>query len=517
MNNLELVDRIVRDKAVRTHITSKSHYWFFHYYLPHYIGYETAPFHKEMLDLTEDEKLQMLACMAFRGSGKSTIFSLSYPLWAILGKKKKRFVLVMSQTQQQAQLLLQHIKAELEENVMLKKDFGPFTSRLTQWSADTIVIPRYHAKIMAASAEQSIRGIRNAEIRPDLIICDDVEDLNSVKTMESRNKTFRWLMGEVVPAGDRNTQVVVLGNLLHEDSLLMRLESYIKEQKIDGISKRYPITENNTPLWSAKFPDKATLDREQRKIGNPIDWQREFELKIVPQEGQIIAYTDIQYYDDIPKPYEPHRSLLKAEQEKIVRVERICTGIDLAISQREYADYTAMVSVQAMSFARSEMLFYILPNPINQKLDFAHTIAEAAAVSKRLGGGKHNTELFVEQVGYQLSAIEQMKSKRLPVTGITINGSDKRARLNIVSPLIKQGKILFPRTGCEDLIAQIVGFGVERHDDLMDAFTLVMMQIMNANPHVLFTDCNNDQDNYRSYDPDGELIYKPVNWMKMRF
>lgn len=39
---------------------------------------------------------------------------------------------------------------------------------------------------------------------------------------------------------------------------------------------------------------------------------------------------------------------------------------------------------------------------------------------------------------------------------------------------IKSGLIKFPRKGCEKLIEQLVGFGVEKHDDLADAFSLLI-------------------------------------------
>lgn len=36
------------------------------------------------------------------------------------------------------------------------------------------------------------------------------------------------------------------------------------------------------------------------------------------------------------------------------------------------------------------------------------------------------------------------------------------------------GVIVFPKHGAEDLITQMIGFGVESHDDIMDAFTLLV-------------------------------------------
>jgi hypothetical protein len=45
----------------------------------------------------------------------------------------------------------------------------------------------------------------------------------------------------------------------------------------------------------------------------------------------------------------------------------------------------------------------------------------------------------------------------------------KRARLQVVAPYIKNGTVLFPRSGCEELLGQIFNIGVESHDDLNDA------------------------------------------------
>jgi phage terminase large subunit-like protein len=38
--------------------------------------------------------------------------------------------------------------------------------------------------------------------------------------------------------------------------------------------------------------------------------------------------------------------------------------------------------------------------------------------------------------------------------------TDKRSRLPVVAPQIKNGTVLFPRTGCEQLLGQILNLGV---------------------------------------------------------
>lgn len=49
----------------------------------------------------------------------------------------------------------------------------------------------------------------------------------------------------------------------------------------------------------------------------------------------------------------------------------------------------------------------------------------------------------------------------------------------MVADKIERGIIVFPKTGCELLIAQLTGFGVEKHDDLVDALTVAVIEIMN--------------------------------------
>ncbi len=98
MNNLlqpqnplseQLADRMFKDRKVRRAITRESHFLFFHFYFAHYVTHPTAPFHFELFRLTEDDSVRNLVVVAFRDSGKSTLMTTSYPLWAILGSQAK--------------------------------------------------------------------------------------------------------------------------------------------------------------------------------------------------------------------------------------------------------------------------------------------------------------------------------------------------------------------------------------------------------------------------------------------
>lgn len=468
---------MIRDRKVRTAITRESHWYFFHFYFAHYVKYATAFFQKEIFDLTENEATGNFFVVAFRGSGKSTIITTSYPIWSILGKQQKKFVLILCQTQTQAKQHMMNLRRELENNVLLKRDLGPFNEESDEWGSSSLVFSNLGARITAASAEQSIRGLRHNQHRPDLIIGDDVEDLASTKTREGRNKTYQWLTGEVIPTGDRNTRMVIVGNLLHEDSLLMRIKEDIENERIDGIFKEYPLVKGGEIFWPGKYQSMDEIESEKRRAGNEFAWQREYLLHIVPAEDQAIQREWIQYYDTIPKK-------TKIDSRYTAHSE-IRIGVDLAISQKDTADYTAMTIGWLLEGKNGDYTIYIL-NTINKRLTFPETVETCKVLNEsyKEDGGFHPT-FVIEDVAYQRALPQQLKNEGIwRVTTTRPGNQDKRTRLVLTAHMIKNGKVLFPRTGCEELINQIVHFGVEKHDDLADSFSNLVLNVLEDKPSV---------------------------------
>jgi len=490
----EIVDKILNDQVSRIKITTESHYWFFHLYFSDYVKYQTAEYQKEMFKITEDEEIKLSVVVAFRGSGKSTIMTMSYPLWAILGKQQKKCVVILSQTQQQAKSHMSNVRRELESNELLRADLGPFREESDEWGSYSLVIPRFNARLIAASSEQSIRGLRHGAHRPDLIICDDVEDLNSVKTMESRDKTYSWLTGEIIPLGDRNTKIAIVGNLLHEDSLLMRLKKTIELGDIKAVFKEYPLIKGNGDiLWYGKYPTMEDIEVEKKLIGDDKAWQREYMLKIIADEDQLVRKEWIEYYDELPP--------------KEGKYQYSLIGVDLAISSTNHADYTAMVCGHVYG-NEEDLKVYIQPFPVNKRMDFPTTVEKIKEYSKECNLSKSwRSQVYIEDVGYQKAVIQQLTKEGFKAKGFKVNGKDKRARLDSVTYMIRSGKVLFPKEGSKDLIQQLVYFGVEKYDDLVDAFTIVLHQAVEMDrPRVKVY--SRDVYNLFRYGSD----YKPSYW-----
>ena len=192
-NSDELFDAITKDPAVRRAVTRESHAMFFPIYLRHYIGYPMAEFQKDIIRTTEDQSNPLACIVAFRGSAKSTLVTLSYSIWAVLGVQAKKFVLIVCQTQAQARQHMMNLRRELEQNALLKSDLGPFKEEFGsgEWAMSSLVFKNTGARIMVASIDQSIRGVRHYQHRPDLIILDDIEDLNSTPDIGGSKQDLR--------------------------------------------------------------------------------------------------------------------------------------------------------------------------------------------------------------------------------------------------------------------------------------------------------------------------------------
>lgn len=451
---------IIHTPAIRQSLARKNIRYFFAIYFSQYINYSMAPFHEDFFKIAEDESIPFAVILAFRGSAKSTIFSMCYPIWAITGVPQKKFILIFTQTQQQARKILKNIKSPLEDNDLLKADIGPFIEESDEWSATSIVLKRYNARIMVASAEQSIRGMTHKQYRPDVIVLDDIEDLASIKTVEGRNKLFDWYTGDIVEMGHPHTRHFLLGTPLHPDDLPSRLINQIETNEKDGLYKRIPIIQNDKIAWQGKYPTMEAVENERRKIGNRIAWAREFMLEFISSQEQLFKPEWITYYDELPK---------------FDTLAYIIVGVDLAISEKESADFTAMIVIYVYGEGRDVQVYVSTPI-INRRLTL-HAMATTAYQLYASLPKACSITFVVEDVGYQLAAIQELKENGIPVEGTKVHGQDRYTRASIVSPFFERKKVHFPQTGSKEIIDQLIGFPNESHDDMVDALVYALLKV----------------------------------------
>lgn len=193
-----------------------------------------------------------------RGHAKSTNLTFKGTMHAVL-YGYKHYPIIISDSSEQAEGFLESIRVELEDNAAIREDFGELAGPV--WRGN-VLVTKTNIKIEAIGSGKKIRGRKHRNWRPDLIVLDDVENDENVRTPEQRRKLRDWYNKAVSKAGDDYTDIVYIGTLLHYDSLLantLRNPAYqaIKYKAVIRWSKADALWRE----WEALYTDLDDPDR----------------------------------------------------------------------------------------------------------------------------------------------------------------------------------------------------------------------------------------------------------------
>jgi predicted phage terminase large subunit-like protein len=173
------------------------------------------------LDYFTRQRGARLNVLGPRGSAKSTLGALAYPLRAAL-EATEPYIWIVSDTHDQAETHLKNLKKELVDNPAIAAAYPDAAGRGPVWRADAIVL-RSGVAIEAYGAGQRIRGRRHEADRPTLIVCDDLQNDSHTRSARARELSRQWFHGTLLQAGSPRTNVVNLATALHREALAMEL------------------------------------------------------------------------------------------------------------------------------------------------------------------------------------------------------------------------------------------------------------------------------------------------------
>lgn len=425
-------------------------------YLAPHIPSTVPKFHYEIYNLLSVFHPRTLV-IAPRGFAKSTLTSRFLPLNAILTGKAKD-VIIVSATVALAKEHLRMIRQELEVNNLILQDFGYQKSE--KWTEDHLILNN-GAQIRAKGRGFQIRGFR-----PDLIICDDLEDEEVIYSKEQRDKMEAWFFRTLLPALKPSQRLVYIGTILHQYSLINKLK-----EKSEFQVKIYRALTDDKSIWEELFPTEY-LKKLRTEMGL-YAFEAEYQNNPIALENQPIKpeYLDCQ---DLSLP-------------KRLRV----MAVDPAISEKEVADYSAIHvfdrTEQKTTSGTTKMQFKCIAR------DKAHWGVDA--LSERI------IEMFLtykpdrillEEFAYQkvLRFILINKSRErnifLPISTAVVHRVentgrtdkrplDKMTRLLQVLPLFEQKLVYIP---FEETKQELLGFPFGDHDDEVDAAVYALYFLM---------------------------------------
>ncbi len=195
-------------------------------YFPHYLTKGPSALHLELFErlpkMIADPRGINLNLIAPRGAAKSTHIDLMFPLWCTVNGYKHYIGLIMDAFEQAA-VMIEALKAEMEVNPRLAYDFPDIMGQGRTWR-EGLIITRNNIKIEGFGTGKKIRGRRHGPYRPDLILMDDIENDEAVKSPEQRKKLENWISKAVMELGptDGTMDVLFAGTILHFDAVIVR-------------------------------------------------------------------------------------------------------------------------------------------------------------------------------------------------------------------------------------------------------------------------------------------------------
>jgi len=381
----------------------------------------TPNFHRELWKLCCSPN-PYVAVAAPRGHSKSTAGTLSYTL-AALCFGHRDCVLILSETEKQAVDHVQEIKIQLEENEGIIEAFKVHGLSKDNEAELVCHIGDRICKVTAKGAGQKLRGAKWRNKRPNLIIVDDLEGDEGVRSKEQRDKLARWFTGALLPLGSDDCLIRMFGTILHADSLLM---GFLNSKS--WLSRTYrahaAFDDFSDILWPEKFPESRLRTLRQQFIdkNNPSGYSQE--MLNIP-----VAETD-KYFR--PEWFVPLR------EEDRGQPMRFYSGIDFAISLKDKANRTAIATVGVLNDGR--MVFVDVRAGRWDSLEIIQQMFEVHEIFE--------PDLFIAENGAIKLSIGPFLNAEMIRTGIYINvvgrtpAKDKKSRASSLQGRFRAGGVL---------------------------------------------------------------------------
>ena len=437
------------------------------YCFPTALRKQTPPFHHEVYTALANDKKKRVLIAAPRGTAKSTVTTLIYPLWKIAFKSSTEdlFIVIISESQTQSINFLSRLKYHIIHSDKFREtfgDMGPNTAK--RWTNNDIILNN-GARVVAVGTGQRVRGFIEGDTRPNLIIVDDFESELNAFTAEARAKNRKWVTEAVIPSLSDEGEIAMIGTVISEDCFL-----YWAKESSAWHTLWYSIwDEEEKSIWPERFPKSRILDikKEFESVGNLNGFYQEYmNIAQSPDNAPFKPeWIKLHHYDY--KRINGQNCLVRSvgDEEKVIPVE-IYSGVDPASSLSSTADFFVIATV-AIDNDNNRYIVDI----------FRGRISPAEQPQKIIDTYKKYKprRMKIETIGYQEALRTAVRSIMME-EGLYIPGLEKGVkprtrkseRLLSLVPSFAKGQFFFRP---EDMTAQqeFLSYPKGKHDDVMDA------------------------------------------------
>jgi len=315
-------ETIANKKKRKALLEADTEEWF-KYYFPKYSYAEPAKFHKAATRrvINNPEWYEVRSWSRELAKTTRTMFEILY--LTLTGKKK--YVLLVSNNKENADQLLEPYRGMLDSNPRIINDYGT-QERFGKWAVGEFST-KGGVKFKAVGAGQSPRGTKNEEVRPDVILFDDLDTDEDVRNPDIIQKRWDWIEGAAIGTRSisKSTLVIFCGNIIAKDCCVVRAQEFADHVDIinirDDDGKSTWPQKNSEDHIDRVLSQKSYKAQQQEYFNNPITKGTIFDamhykrMGIVKNYKFLVCYIDFSYKDSKKNDYKAAVLMGKKESE----------------------------------------------------------------------------------------------------------------------------------------------------------------------------------------------------------
>jgi predicted phage terminase large subunit-like protein len=440
-------------------------------------GYEIPPhiqlLNEKLLAVANGEITRLIVQMPPR-HGKSELISHYFPAWMLAHDPTSRIMLVGYEAD-----FISSFGRKIKNTIQEHQNLLGIRLDDTSASRYRFDLAHHTGGLVTAGILGAITG-KGSSV---LIIDDPVRGSADAGSKTQMDALWEWFKSTAYTRLEKNGRVILVNTrwstLDLSGRLLEAMETggdYWDVVSLPALAEENDLLNRKVgeALWPSLFPSNVLMEKK-RMVGS-YWWASLYQQRPSPLGGGLFKSEWVKYYNSQNLP------------DDLV----VYMGVDLAISQKETADYTA-ISVVGQSQDTLEM--YVL-DFVRERMDFPSTIRKINEVAAR-----YNPNLIgIESVAYQAAVPQMLKEcTSLPIKDIkTIR--DKVTRFTTRFVVFENSKIFLKNDHPlnDTFLDEFVYFPKSKHDDLLDSLEIALgLATGGGNPYTesyqYYEDCKRDR------------------------
>ena len=388
-----------------------------------------------------------------RGFAKSVHCTIFIPFWLHINGQSW-YYLQISNCFDAAADLLDDLRAELEANLKIIRDFGEQKVIGKKWERGYFITANGYIG-RALGVGQKVRGLRVGNRRPDFCEADDMETEEINENPQRQDKQARWIERSLIPTMTGKFRRFLYSN----NRWAKRMIQTILQEKhptwfVHHVKAYDPVTLESA--WHAMYP-KEYWEAQIKELGT-ITCQAEYNQE-PHTEGKI--FTDKLFrWDKIPR---------------MDHYDHVLAYWDVAYSDKDTADYNAI-----RVWGKKGDYYYLIKSFVRQckmydaiEWMFVYHSLVPSGVSLIFW---YESQFWNDALQMVYKQLKKKYKRDIPLITDERNKPNKYKRIITLLPYYQQGRIIYNErekssNDMQEGTAQLKGIepGYKTHDDAPDA------------------------------------------------